>query len=187
MIHRLTPSQTVGPYFAIGLPWPEGPHAVDPGTPGAFAIRGTIFDGAGAPVPDYLLETWQADPQGRFNDLWGFAGPSTLEGFRGFSRVGQEDGDGSFELWTVKPGPLPLPSGAVAAPHIDVTLMARGMLNRVVTRFYFADEDAANAADPVLGRVPAHRRATLLAQPDGGDYRIDIRLQGDGETVFFAV
>ena len=187
MIHGLTPSQTVGPYFAIGLPWPQGPHAVDPGTPGAFTIRGTIFDGAGAPVPDYLLETWQADPHGRFNDLWGYAGPSALEGFRGFARVGQEDGDGSFELLTVKPAPLPLPSGAVAAPHIDVTLMARGMLGRVVTRFYFADEEQANAADPVLARVPADRRGTLLAQADGEGYRIDIRLQGDGETVFFAV
>ena len=88
---------------------------------------------------------------------------------------------------TVKPGPLPLPSGAVAAPHIDVTLFARGMLHRVVTRFYFADEEQANAADPVLLRVPADRRGTLLAQPDGDSYGIDIRLQGEGETVFFAV
>ncbi len=187
MIHGATPSQTVGPYFAIGLPWPEGPNAVEPGTPGAFAIRGVILDGAGQPIPDYLLETWQADPEGRFNDLWGYGGPSQMRGFRGFARVGHEDGDGSFELWTVKPAPLPLPSGAVAAPHIDVTLMARGMLHRVVTRFYFADEPEANAADPVLARVPAERRATLLAVPDGDDYRIDIRLQGEGETVFFAL
>ena len=79
MIHGLTPSQTVGPYFAIGLPWPEGPHAVDPGTPGAFTIRGMILDGAGEPIPDYLLETWQADPQGRFNDLWGYGGPSSAK------------------------------------------------------------------------------------------------------------
>ncbi len=187
MIHGLTPSQTVGPYFAIGLPWPEGPFAVPPDTPGAITIRGTIYDGAGAPVPDYLLETWQADPDGRFADLWGHGGPSALEGFRGFARVGQEDGDGSFELVTVKPGPVPLRSGARSAPHIDVSVFARGMLARCVTRFYFADETAANAADPVLATVPADRVSTLLATPAAGGYQIDIRLQGPGETVFFAV
>ena len=187
MIHGLTPSQTVGPYFAIGLPWPEGPNAVAPGTPGAIAIRGTLFDGAGEPIPDYLIETWQADPEGRFADMWGHGGPSTLEGFRGFARMGQEDGDGSFEFVTVKPGPVTLPSGAVAAPHIDVSVFARGMLNRCVTRIYFADEEAANAADPVLATVPADRRSTLLAVPVDGGYQLDIRLQGAGETVFFAV
>jgi protocatechuate 3,4-dioxygenase, alpha subunit len=187
VIHGLTPSQTVGPYFAIGLPWPEGPNAVAPGTPGAIAIRGTLFDGAGEPIPDYLIETWQADPDGRFADMWGYGGPSTLEGFRGFARMGQEDGDGSFEFVTVKPGPVTLPSGAVAAPHIDVSLFARGMLNRCVTRIYFADEEAANAADPVLATVPADRRSTLLAVPVDGGYQLDIRLQGAGETVFFAV
>ena len=140
MIHLLTPSQTVGPYFAIGLPWPEGPHAVAPETPGAIAIRGRIYDGAGEPVPDYMLETWQADPDGNFADMWGFGAPSTLAGFRGFARVGHEDGDGSFELITVKPGPVTLRNGAVAAPHIDVSVFARGMLHRCVTRFYFADE-----------------------------------------------
>jgi protocatechuate 3,4-dioxygenase alpha subunit len=187
VIHGLTPSQTVGPYFAIGLPWPEGPNAVAPGTPGAIAIRGTLFDGVGEPVPDYLIETWQADPDGRFADMWGYGGPSTLEGFRGFARMGQEDGDGSFEFVTVKPGPVTLPSGAVAAPHIDVSVFARGMLNRCVTRIYFADEEAANAADPVLATVPADRRSTLLAVGVDGGYQLDIRLQGAGETVFFAV
>jgi protocatechuate 3,4-dioxygenase, alpha subunit len=187
VIHGLTPSQTVGPYFAIGLPWPEGPNAVAPGTSGAFTIRGTIYDGAGQPVPDYLIETWQADPDGRFADMWGYGGPSALEGFRGFARMGQEDGDGSFELLTVKPGPVSLPSGAVAAPHIDVSVFARGMLNRCVTRIYFADEEAANAADPVLATVPADRRSTLLADAANGGYRYDIRLQGPAETVFFAL
>jgi protocatechuate 3,4-dioxygenase alpha subunit len=187
VIHGLTPSQTVGPYFAIGLPWPEGPNAVAAGTPGAIAIRGTLFDGAGEPIPDYLIETWQADPDGRFADMWGYGGTSTLEGFRGFARMGQEDGDGSFEFVTVKPGRVTLPSGAVAAPHIDVSVFARGMLNRCVTRIYFADEEAANAADPVLATVPADRRSTLLAVPVDGGYQLDIRLQGAGETVFFAV
>lgn len=182
-----TPSQTVGPYFAIGLPWPGSPHVVQPGTPGSFALRGMIYDGDGEPIPDYLLETWQADPRGHFADMWGYAGPSQLDGFRGFGRVGQEEGDGSFELLTVKPGPLSLHGAVIAAPHIDVSLFARGMLNRCVTRFYFADEEEANAADPVLATVPAERRETLLARPRDGGYEIDIRLQDPGETVFFAL
>ena len=180
-------AQTVGPYFAIGLPWPAGPEAVRPGTAGAITLRGVVYDGAGDPIPDYLLETWQADPAGRFADLWGYGGPSELDGFRGFARVGHEVGDGSFELLTVKPGALALASGAIAAPHIDVSLFARGLLHRCVTRFYFADEAAANAADPVLATVPPARRETLLAQPVQGGYEIDIHLQGPGETVFIAL
>jgi protocatechuate 3,4-dioxygenase, alpha subunit len=185
---RLTPSQTVGPYFAIGLPWTAGPYAVEPGTPGAFSIRGMVYDGRGDPIPDHLIETWQADPEGRFADLHGYGGPSALPGFHGFARYGTEDGDGSFEILTVKPGRVEDPRGRLQAPHLAVTLMARGMLNRVVTRIYFADEPQANASDPVLARVPAERRETLLAQPDDdGGYRFDIRVQGSGETVFFAV
>lgn len=187
MIFATTPSQTVGPYFAIGLPWPEGPHVVPLDTPDAIRIAGTVYDGEGKPVPDNLLETWQADPEGRFADLHGYGEQSELPGFRGFARVGFEDGDGSFEVVTVKPGRVPGPGGALQAPHIDVTVFARGMLSRCVTRIYFADEPAANAADPVLARIPEGRRATLLAQPADGGYRFDIRLQGDGETVFFAV
>lgn len=188
MIFATTPSQTVGPYFAIGLPWPEGPHAVAPGTPGAFSISGTVYDGAGQPVPDHLIETWQADPDGRFADLHGHGGASAMGGFRGFARYGVEDGDGRFEIVTVKPGRVPEAGGRLQAPHIAVSVFARGMLHRCVTRFYFADEEAANAQDPVLRAVPAERRATLLAQPapDGG-YTIDIRLQGEGETVFFDI
>jgi protocatechuate 3,4-dioxygenase alpha subunit len=187
VIFATTPSQTVGPYFAIGLPWPEGPHVVPLDTPDAIRIAGTVYDGEGKPVPDNLLETWQADPEGRFADLHGYGEQSELPGFRGFARVGFEDGDGSFEVVTVKPGRVPGPGGALQAPHIDVTVFARGMLSRCVTRIYFADEPAANAADPVLARIPEGRRATLLAQPADGGYRFDIRLQGDGETVFFAV
>ena len=187
MTFPLTPAQTVGPYFAIGLPWPEGPHAVAPGTPGAITISGTVFDGAGEPIPYFLLETLQADPDGRFADLHGHGGPSALQGFRGFARVGYEDGDGSFELLTVKPGSIALASGAAAAPHIDVSLFARGLLHRCVTRFYFSDEEAANAADPVLATVAAERRESLIAKVVQGGYTIDIRVQGPGETVFFAL
>jgi protocatechuate 3,4-dioxygenase alpha subunit len=187
LIFQTTPSQTVGPYFAIGLPWAEGPHAVDPGTPGAITITGAIYDGAGAPIPDHLIETWQADPDGRFADAHGYGGASSVEGFRGFARYGVEVGDGMYEIVTVKPGRVAEPGGRLQAPHIAVTLMARGMLHRVVTRIYFADEAEANAEDPILGLVPPERRGTLLATPEDGGYRFDIRLQGPGETVFFDV
>ncbi len=182
-----TPSQTVGPYFAIGLPWSLGPYAVPEHTPGAIRITGTVYDGHSEPVPDHLLETWQADPSGRFADMHGYGGPSELEGFRGFARYGVEDGDGSFEIVTVKPGSVPGPGETTQAPHIDVSVFARGMLRRCVTRIYFADEPEGNATDPILAGVPEERRATLLAQPIEGGYRFDIHLQGPGETVFFAV
>ncbi len=187
MIFATTPSQTVGPYFAIGLPWPEGPQAAEPGTPGAITITGTVYDGAGAAVPDHLIETWQADPDGRFADLHGYGGVSELAGFRGFARYGVEDGDGTFAIVTVKPGSVPASDGTIQAPHIDMSVFARGMLNRCVTRIYFADEERTNATDPVLARVPEGRRHTLIAQATADGYRFDIRLQGDGETVFFAV
>lgn len=186
-VFATTPSQTVGPYFAIGLPWSEGPFAVTEDTPGAIRIRGTVLDGAGQAVPDCLLETWQADPEGRFADLYGHGGASELAGFRGFARYGQEDGDGDYEIVTVKPGAVPGLGGGTQAPHIAMSVFARGMLHRCVTRIYFGDEEQANAEDPVLSRVPADRRSTLIAEPVSGGYRFDIRLQGAGETVFFAV
>jgi protocatechuate 3,4-dioxygenase, alpha subunit len=185
LIFQPTPSQTVGPYFAIGLPWDGGSCAVAAGTPGAITIRGTVYDGAGAAVPDSMIETWQADPDGRFADLHGYGGGSTVKGFRGFARYGAEDGDGSYEIVTVKPGPVPGPGGTMQAPHIDVSVFARGMLHRCVTRIYFADEAEANGSDPVLSSVPPERRLTLLAQPADAGYTFNIRLQGPGETVFF--
>jgi protocatechuate 3,4-dioxygenase alpha subunit len=188
LIFDTTPSQTVGPYFAIGMPWERGPLAVPEGTPGAIRIRGVVYDGAGIPIPDALIETWQADSEGGFADLHGYGQRSQASDFRGFARYGEEDGDGSFEIVTVKPGPVSGPGTTTQAPHIDVSVFARGMLNRCVTRIYFADEPDANAADPVLVRVPADRRATLLARPDGEEsYRFDIRLQGENETVFFSL
>ncbi len=187
MIFPTTPSQTVGPYFAIGLPWPEGPYAVPAGTPGAIRISGFVYDGDGDTVPDSMIETWQADADGRFADLYGHGGPARLDGFRGFARCGYEDGDGSYEIITVKPGRVPGPGEVLQAPHIDVSVFARGLLHRCVTRIYFADEPEANAGDPVLRSVPADRRETLLAKPADDGYRFDIRLQGPGETVFFAL
>ncbi len=156
-------------------------------TVGAVRIAGTVYDGDGDSVPDSLIETWQADPEGRFADLYGHRGPSRLLGFRGFARCGVEDREGRFEIVTVKPGAVCWPGGGEQAPHIDVSVFARGMLHRCVTRIYFADEPDANATDPVLQSVPAGRRATLLAQPVEGGYVFDIRLQGPRETVFFTV
>ena len=170
-----TPSQTVGPFLSLGLPWADGPAVVEAGTPGAIRIAGTVVDGAGEPVFDALVETWQADPDGRF-DHPASPGPTT---FRGFGRC-PTDGDGRWEIRTVKPGRV---DGQ--APHIDVSVFARGLLDRVVTRIYFPDEAAANADDPLLTSVPADRRATLVAVPAGpGELRFDVRLQGEGETVF---
>ncbi len=181
-----TPWQTVGPFFEIGLPWQAGPRAVPEATPGAITISGALYDGEGEVVPDGLIETWQADPAGRFADLHHHGGPSTLDGFRGLARCATHD-DGSYRIVTVKPGGIRQGTGSAQAPHVDVSVFARGLLRRCVTRLYFADEEQANAADPVLARVPAARRATLLARPIDDGYRFDIRLQGPEETVFFDV
>jgi len=187
----ITPSQTVGPFLAIGLPWPDGAFVVPKGTPGAITITGQVLDGAGEPVPDALVETWQADEASRFDhpdDPRGAARSGTPE-FRGFGRSAT-DQDGRYRIVTVRPGPLPSPAGGTEAPHLDVSVFAGGLLNRLVTRIYFADEAAANAADPVLSAIAEpERRATLLAVPIGraGEFRFDIRLQGERETVFFDV
>ena len=188
----ITPSQTVGPYLAIGLPWPDGPFVVPEGTPDAITITGRLLDGAGEPVPDGLIETWQADPASRFDHPDDPRGPASAAtpGFRGFGRAATGQ-DGQYRIVTVKPGPLPCPSGGTEAPHIDVSVFARGLLDRVVTRIYFPDEPEANAADPVLSAIAEpNRRNTLIASqvPGGpGRLRFDIRLRGDHETVFFDV
>jgi protocatechuate 3,4-dioxygenase, alpha subunit len=172
-----TPSQTIGPFFGVGLCWPDGPDVVAEGTPGAVLLTGQVTDGLGQPVPDALVETWQADGQGRL------AHP----GFRGFGRC-PTDAQGRWAVRTVKPGPLPAPDGGLEAPHIDVSVFARGLLNRLVTRVYFPDEDDANAADPLLASItdPA-ARARLVAVADGDQRRFDIRLQGERETPFLAI
>jgi protocatechuate 3,4-dioxygenase, alpha subunit len=213
----LTPSQTVGPFLHIVLPWPDGPYAVPEGTPGSIEITGRVLDGAGEPVDDALVETWQADAAGRFNHpddpraaeeagagsdaagvagVAGVAGPmlggspyTALSGNRGtllFGRCATDDA-GRYRIVTVKPGPVPDRDGVPQAPHIDVSVFARGLLDRVVTRIYFGDETRANAADPVLATVPADRRDTLIAVPTGAGYLLDIHLQGERETVFFDV
>jgi len=190
----MTPSQTVGPFFTMRLPWPDGPYVVPEGTVGAITITGRLYDGGGNVVPDGLVETWQAGPDGRFahpDDPRGAApggdrGLRSFRGFRGFGRCPTAP-DGSYRIITLKPGSLPAPDGGIEAPHLDVSVFARGLLDRVVTRMYFPDEPAANAADPVLCSIGEQaRRDTLIAVPGpGGELRFDIRLQGEGETVFF--
>jgi protocatechuate 3,4-dioxygenase alpha subunit len=183
-----TPSQTVGPFLSIGLPWPGGERAVPEGTPGEIRIGGRIYDGDGELVPDAMVEVWGPDSDGNFADMHGHGGESKVDGFRGFARSGYEEGDGTWQVFTLKPGPVPKAEGdGTQAPHLDVSVFARGMLNRCVTRIYFGDDAAANAHDPVLATVPEDRRHTLIAEPsaDGDGYEFDIRLQGDGETVFF--
>jgi protocatechuate 3,4-dioxygenase, alpha subunit len=186
MTRLTTPSATVGPYLSIGLAWDDGPHVVAPGTPGAIWLRGAILDGNGDRVPDAMVETWQADPDGRFDHPDDPRGAVAHTGFRGFGRSQTVDG-GEYAICTLKPGRVPDGEGGLQAPHVDVSVFARGLLDRVVTRIYFADEAAANAEDAVLRSVPEERRPTLLAQPSDDGYRLDIRLQGDGETVFFAL
>jgi protocatechuate 3,4-dioxygenase alpha subunit len=176
-----TPSQTVGPFLSIGLPWEDGPDVVPSGTPGAMVISGTVYDGAGAVVPDALVETWQADADGHFDHPDDPRG--AVPGFRGFGRC-PTDENGRYAIRTIVPGALPGIDGTVQAPHIDVSVLARGLLNRVITRIYFPGSDAG---DPVLASVPENRRSTLIATKTGDGYRFDVRLQGEGETVFFDV
>lgn len=173
MNQPLTPSQTVGPFYSIGLPFAAGPFAAADDSDAVW-LRGQVTDGAGEPVPDALIETWQTDPP-------------VADDFRGFARCAT-DPDGRYAIRTRKPGPVPGPDGATQAPHLDVSVFARGLLDRVVTRVYFGDEASANAADPVLALVPDPAdRATLVARPEESGYVFDIRLQGEGETVFFAI
>jgi protocatechuate 3,4-dioxygenase alpha subunit len=180
---ELTPSQTVGPFFAHALTWEDGPYVVPPSAEGAFWLRGVVYDGAGEVVPDALIESWQASPDGRFDHPDDPRG--AVAGFRGFGRC-PTDAAGRWGLHTVRPGRVPGADGRLQAPHIDLSVFARGLLDRVVTRVYLPAEPS-NVDDPVLSSVPARLRDTLVAAPAGDGYRFDIRLQGAGETVFFSV
>lgn len=182
----LTPAQTVGPFLSIGLTWDDGSDVAPRDAPNTIEVFGYLFDGAGTGVPDGLIETWQADADGRFattDDPRGATEP-TPAGFRGFGRCAT-DAAGRWQVRTVKPASLPTPDGRSEAPHLNVSVFARGLLDRVVTRIYFPDETAANDADPVLSAVDPTRRATLVARPVGDMLQFDIHLQGSDETVFF--
>jgi protocatechuate 3,4-dioxygenase alpha subunit len=187
-----TPSQTVGPFFAYVLTpkaygYPELATAdlLTPDVAGQrIRIKGYVLDRDGEPVPDALIEIWQADGEGRYAGTGGRGNAA----FTGFGRT-ELDSNGFFAFETVKPGAVPSPDGGVQAPHVNVGIFARGLLKRLFTRIYFEGE-ASNASDPILRLVPDGRRATLLAtrRERGGEvpaYTFNIRLQGEGETVFF--
>lgn len=191
----ITPSATVGPYFAYGLSpmgryaWKDTgtPTIAPPGTVGiALRIEGRIVDGDGAGVPDAMLEIWQADASGRYNTRALDGAPTGTIGhnapFTGWGRV-ETTPEGHFQLTSIKPGQV----DAHQAPHLLVALFARGMLRHLYTRIYFAEDVAQHISDPVLQAVPADRRATLIAarDPSSGTHHFDIRIQGGAETVFF--
>jgi protocatechuate 3,4-dioxygenase alpha subunit len=202
---EITPSQTVGPFFAYGLTpkgrceWdPNGSYSwkntvesnlVTPDVSGSrIRVEGAVLDGDGLPITDAMIEIWQADAQGRY------ASPGANRAlpnsrFKGFGRSAT-DKNGVYAFDTIKPGVVPGPNGKTQAPHIVVCVFSRGMLRQIYTRLYFSDE-AANASDPILTMVPADRRGTLIAHKQTGAepplYRFDIRVQGDNETVFFEI
>jgi protocatechuate 3,4-dioxygenase alpha subunit len=184
----LTPSQTAGPYLKIGLL--DGPlteRLVDGSDPRAVRVHGVLLDANREPVPDGMIEIWQANAAGRYAHPADDREDIPLEdGFSGFGRSGTVDA-GRFEFVTVKPGRVPWGDGRLQAPHLVVGVFARGLLKRVATRMYFPDEDAANAEDPVLLGLEPEQRATLVASAEDGGLRFDIVLQGAGQTTFFAV
>jgi protocatechuate 3,4-dioxygenase alpha subunit len=184
----LTPSQTTGPYLQIGLlGGPITNELVDAADPRATRIRGVLSDSAGDPVPDGMIEIWQANAAGRYAHPADERDEIPLEsGFTGFGRSGTDEA-GRFELVTVKPGRVPWVDGRPQAPHLLVGVFARGLLKRLSTRMYFPDEEAANAEDPVLLGLEPDERATLVARAEEGGLRFDIVLQGTGQTTFFAV
>jgi len=155
-----TPSQTVGPFFGFALPFEDDANAVAPHASGAVRIEGQVLDGAGEPVPDALLEVWHGEQLARC----------------------RTDAEGAFHFILTKPA-----AASGAAPFLNVTVFARGLLRHLCTRIYFPDERAANEADPVLARVDPERRHALVARQDAGILHFDVRLQGEDETVFFAL
>ena len=178
-----TSSQTVGPFFRIGM---EALYVSDLAPAAAtdtIAIRGRVIDGEGKPVSDAILEIWQADAHGKYAHPDDAQDKPLMPGFRGFGRVPTDD-NGEFRFTTIKPGSVPGPRGLPQAPHLLVAVFMRGLLIHLFTRIYFPD-DPANEADPVLKLVPAERRSTLIARKAGAGLEWDVILQGGNETVFF--
>jgi protocatechuate 3,4-dioxygenase, alpha subunit len=205
-----TPSQTVGPFFHYGLPWKGGADLIDQSDLGArpdlfpprhyvlkqpeargpvqgapIEISGRVFDGDGTPVPDALIEIWQANDAGRYHSPDDPRSDLPIDpNFIGFGRAAT-DADGAYRFRTIRPGPVPGPGNGLQAPHIAISVFGRGLLERLVTRLYFAGA-RENDADPILALVPEARRDSLFAHLENGVWRFDIRLQGAAETVFFA-
>ncbi|MBA8903993.1 protocatechuate 3,4-dioxygenase subunit alpha [Phyllobacterium sp. P30BS-XVII] len=194
-----TPSQTAGPYVHIGctpnFSGIPGVYQTDLGismvndkTLGErVTLRGRIFDGTGTPLRDALVEIWQADAKGLYNS------PSEMRGtadanFTGWGRCPTDMETGEYIFETIKPGCVPYKDGRLMAPHVTLWIVARGINIGLQTRLYFADEEAANAEDPVLQRIEHRNRVpTLLARKNGSTYHFDIHLQGEKETVFFDI
>ncbi|HJQ76750.1 MAG TPA: protocatechuate 3,4-dioxygenase subunit alpha [Acidimicrobiia bacterium] len=187
-----TPSQTVGPFYSMRLGG-EAQNVIPTPAEGGerIVVTGRVFDGDRRHVEDALLEVWQAGPAGRFNHPDDRRDLELDPTFTGFARVMTDFETGVYRLETVRPGRVPDPHGGLQAPHLSIVLQGRGMLNPVFTRIYFSDESEANAGDGVLQSVPDERRSTLIATMVEGSepptYELDIRFQGDDETVFFDV
>ncbi len=171
-----TPGQTIGPFFGYALPFDRDNELVPSGSPGAIRLHGVVTDGAGAPVPDALLEIWQADADGVIPSVTGSLRRDSWT-FTGWGRA-STDREGQYSFTTVKPGA----TQAGSAPFFALAVFARGLLNRLFTRAYLPDEQVAS--QPLLASLPDDRRDTLIAVPDEQGLRFDIRLQGDRETVF---
>lgn len=176
-----TPGQTVGPFYGYALPFSKDNELVHPGAKGAIRVQGTVRDGAGEVIPDALLEIWQADEDGSIPQQTGSLVRDSYT-FTGWGRAAV-DNVGNYTFTTVNPGPTEEGS----APFISVVIFARGLLNKLHTRMYLPDDEAALAKDPLLSSLPEDRRRTLIAarEADGG-LRWDIKLQGEDETVFLA-
>lgn len=184
----LTPPQTVGPFFHGLLR--EGLNVlVAPQTPGErIRLEGCVYDGNRAPVPDAMIEIWQANARGYYSHPADHRVASPDPAFVGYGRAGTDEA-GQYWFETIRPGQVPVGKSGDQAPHLNIAVSARGLLHHLFTRLYFEDVAAANAHDPVLRRVPEDRRSTLLAKKTRVDgktvYRFDIVLQGQDETVFF--
>jgi protocatechuate 3,4-dioxygenase, alpha subunit len=186
---QATPSQTVGPYFRIGLQWLHCDNLAPDGVVGErVVVQGRVLDGDGVPVPDAVLEIWQANSYGRYAHPEDQQDKPFDPGFRGYGRV-PVNRNGVFRFATIKPGPVPGPEGREQAPHLVISIFMRGLLKRLVTRMYFPG-DARNASDPILNLVEPQRRATLVTSPSTDGSALlewNVVLQGVNETVFFDI
>ncbi len=184
---QATTSQTVGPYFKIGLHWLNRDNLVGEGVSGErVTIQGRVVDGDGVPVPDAILEVWQANAHGKYDHPEDKQDKPLEPGFKGYGRV-PVSAEGLFRFATIKPGPVPGPDGNEQAPHLVVSVFMRGLERRLVTRIYFPD-DARNAADSILNLVEPARRSTLIARKTAGGpgtLEWNVVLKGPDETVFF--
>ncbi|MBT2249436.1 protocatechuate 3,4-dioxygenase subunit alpha [Arthrobacter sp. BHU FT2] len=179
-----TPAQTVGPFYGYALPFEKDNELLAPGSPGSIRLQGTVYDGAGQAIPDAILEIWQPDAEGNIVHR---TGSLVRDGytFTGWGRAAVGN-SGVYTFTTVNPGATkPVPGKEAAAPFISVAIFARGLTNRLFTRIYLPEDTEALANDPLLSSLDPERRSTLIARRDAdGGLTFDIRLQGEGETVF---